>query len=91
MIEEMKCPRCQKKAVVPGRYLDQVATGVGQVFRMKELRSFAFCGTDVSISSHFHACTECGLLWNEIDTERLKKVIRKKGTKQAKERTGIES
>ena len=91
MIEEMKCPRCQSKAVVPGRYLDQLAAGLGQIFRMKELRSFAFGGTDVSISSHFHACTECGLLWNEIDTEKLKNVIRKKGTKQAKERTGIES
>jgi hypothetical protein len=56
---------------------------------MKELRPFAFGGTDVAISSNFHACANCGLLWNEIDTEKLKKVIQKNGTKQAKDRTGI--
>lgn len=91
MIEEIKCPRCQSEAVVPGRYLDQLAGGLGQNFRIKELRQFAFGSTDVSISSDFHACTECGLLWNEIDTVRLKKVIRKNRTKQVKKRTGIEA
>lgn len=91
MTEETKCPRCQSEAVVPGRYLDQLAGGLGQNFRMKELRSFAFGWTDVPISSNFNACTECGLLWNQIDAEKLKKVVRKNGTKRAKERTGIAS
>jgi len=48
MNKEMNCPRCQSLSVVQGRYLDQLAGGLGQNFRMKELRLFAFGGTDVA-------------------------------------------
>lgn len=82
----MKCPRCGSHAIVEGKYLDQIGGGLGQNFRPREIKHFAFGGTDVSILPDFIACTECGLLWSEIDKDKLRKVVEKNGTKLLKEK-----
>ena len=86
IIKKMKCPRCSSQAIVEGKYLDQLGVGIGQVFRPKEIKHFAFGGTDISIASKLTACTECGLLWSEIDKGKLLKVVEAKGNKALKGR-----
>ena len=70
-VRGMYCLRCRSKQVVRG--------SLGESARFYPLRGFfkAILGKPVFISNqHSHACLDCGLIWNELDTAALKKNIR---------------
>ena len=74
--------RCSGKQVVRG--------SLGESARFYPLRGFfkAMLGMPVFISDQYsHACLDCGLIWNELDTGALKKNIRTFGL--APHNTGV--
>lgn len=86
MAREDVCPCCASKRIVEGRYLDQIGGGLGQNFRPKDIKHFAFGSTDVPISSKMNACVDCGHLWSVIDKSALLAVVEKNGSKELKNR-----
>ena len=73
-VRGMYCLRCSSKQVVRG--------SLGESARFYPLRGFfkAILGKPVFIKDeHSHACMDCGLVWNELDTTSLKKNIRTYG------------
>jgi len=70
-VRGMYCLRCSSKQVVRG--------SLGESARFYPLRGFfkAILGKPVFINDQYsHACLDCGLIWNELDTAALKKNIR---------------
>lgn len=70
-VRGMYCLRCSSKQVVRG--------SLGESARFYPLRGFfkAVLGKPVFINEeHSHACLDCGLVWNELDTASLRKNIR---------------
>lgn len=83
------CPRCKSEKTISGRCLGQMDYGLGLVFRPEGLRFLSVTGTDLAISDRPSACTECGLLWQEVSAEDLKRIIARKGKKETKEQLGL--
>jgi hypothetical protein len=70
----MYCLRCGSKQVVRG--------SLGESARFYPLRGFfrSIVSKPVFINEeHSHACLDCGLVWNELDTISLRKNIRSFG------------
>lgn len=81
-VRGMYCLRCSSKQVVRG--------SLGESARFYPLRGFfkAILGKPVFINDQYsHACLDCGLIWNELDTGALKKNIRSFGL--APHNTGV--
>ena len=81
-VRGMYCLRCSSKQVVRG--------SLGESARFYPLRGFfkAILGKPVFINDQYsHACLDCGLIWNELDTGALKKNIRTFGL--APHNTGV--
>jgi hypothetical protein len=73
-VRGMYCLRCGSKQVVRG--------SIGESARFYPLRGFlkAMLAKPVFINNeHSHACLDCGLIWNELDTASLRKNIRSFG------------
>ena len=73
-VRGMYCLRCSSKQVVRG--------SLGESARFYPLRGFfkSILGKTVFINDQYsHACLDCGLIWNELDTGALKKNIRSFG------------
>ncbi|QTN29872.1 hypothetical protein HZ993_08725 [Rhodoferax sp. AJA081-3] len=73
-VRGMYCLRCSSKQVVRG--------SLGESARFYPLRGFfkAILGKPVFINDQYsHACLDCGLVWNELETGALKKNIRSFG------------
>lgn len=73
-VRGMYCLRCSSKQVVRGT--------LGESARFYPLRGFfkAILGKPVFINDEYsHACLDCGLIWNELDTGSLRKNIRSFG------------
>ena len=88
-----KCPACNSKEIVTGRYLDQIGSGLFPVFRPTGLKALLLTGSDVWIPSgdRFVCCVECGHLWSQVPAEKLLKVLRKYGNKKTRARFAIDS
>ncbi len=73
-VRGMYCLRCSSKQVVRG--------SLGESARFYPLRGLikSIFGKPVFINEEFsHACLDCGLVWNELDTASLRKNIRTYG------------
>ncbi|HNV59842.1 MAG TPA: hypothetical protein PKH72_09315 [Rhodoferax sp.] len=73
-VRGMYCLRCSSLKVVRG--------SLGESARFYPLRGFfkAILGKPVFVrNEHSHACLDCGLIWNELDTASLRKNIRSFG------------
>ena len=73
-VRGMYCLRCSSLKVVRG--------SLGESARFYPLRGFfkAILGKPVFVrNEHSHACLDCGLIWNELDTAGLRKNIRSFG------------
>lgn len=73
-VRGMYCLRCSSKQVVRG--------SLGESARFYPLRGFfkAILGKPVFINDEYsHACLDCGLIWNELNTASLRQNIRSFG------------
>ena len=73
-VRGMYCLRCSSLKVVRG--------SLGESARFYPLCGFfkAILGKPVFVrNEHSHACLDCGLIWNELDTASLRKNIRSFG------------
>ena len=83
------CPRCQSARVVEGKHFNWLGGSSFQYFQPKELR-FLCAKSHVRISSGgFLACAECGLLWSEVGSGELQKILIESGTPAVKARLGL--
>ncbi|MBD3264236.1 MAG: hypothetical protein GF375_03950 [Candidatus Omnitrophica bacterium] len=89
----MKCVKCGSENTVEGRVFNQVDYVSPQAFfRPRELKPFSLFGINVRIKKNkFCSCVDCGCVWTQIDTDKLKKVIKSKGNKSVKQRLGLEN
>ncbi len=81
-VRGMYCLRCSSKQVVRG--------SLGESARFYPLRGLikSIFGKPVFINEEYsHACLDCGLVWNELDTASLRKNIRSYGL--APHNTGV--
>ncbi len=80
------CPRCQSARIVEGKHFNWIAGGTAQYFQPKELR-FLCSSSHIRIRKPgFLACTDCGLLWSEVDFKKLKELMAESGNKSVKAR-----
>ena len=73
-VRGMYCLRCGSRKVVRGN--------LGEAARFYPLRSVikSFLGKPVLLQNeHSHACMDCGLAWNEVDPQALRKNLRDYG------------
>lgn len=73
-VRGLYCYRCGSRKVVRGN--------LGESTRFYPLRGLlqSLIGKPVFLQNvHSHACLECGLTWNEIDTYELRKNLRDYG------------
>ncbi len=73
-VRGMYCLRCGSRKVVRG--------ALGEAARFYPLRSVvkAWLGEPVFLQNpHSHACMDCGLTWNEVDPDTLRKNLRAYG------------
>ena len=83
------CPRCQSVRVVAGKHFNWMGGSIFQYFQPKELR-FLCNSSHTPISKQgFLACTDCGLLWSEVDAKALQKLLTESGNKSVKARLGM--
>ena len=75
------CPKCNSKAVVPGRF---EVRGWVQRFEPSGMRIFRFWGQGVACPEPFRACLACGLVWTHLQPEDLRAFIDKHGKTEAK-------
>jgi hypothetical protein len=74
MIE--KCPHCLSAEVVRGKVFNVIGSMGTIYFRPKRLKILSW-GGDVPFPDRiFFACQKCGLVWNRVNAERLRIVIR---------------
>jgi hypothetical protein len=85
----LTCPKCRSERVVEGKHFNWIAGGSAQYFQPKELRLLSGSGHIRIRKNGFLACVDCGLLWTEVDTEELQKLLRKSGNKAVKARLGL--
>lgn len=72
-----------------GRHFNIIAGVAPQYFRPRGLKALTTGAADVPIAdTEFTACAECGLLWNRIDPEKLRQVIRESGTESTRKKLG---
>ena len=78
-MSDTRCPACSGSKIVIGPMHSSEAYGV----RFAPLS----CGYPALplISSYFHACFGCGLLWSTFDPETLRSVLRASGQEIAKQ------
>ena len=91
------CPKCRSEKVVEGKHFNLMSGGIFNLitgwnmlyFKPKELR-FLCNRSHIHIkSSVFRACTDCGLLWSEIDAEKLRALLIENGNKSVKARLAL--
>ncbi len=73
-VRGMYCLRCGSKKVVRG--------SLGESARFYPLRNFfkALVAKPVLlVGIHSHACLQCGLAWNEVDPDELRRNVRSFG------------
>jgi hypothetical protein len=82
-----KCPRCEDHRIVHG----VIYHGFHQGFRPDDIKWLAvsFQKSDVKVSNGYTACTACGLLWGEIDPDKLKQKLRDLGNDEIKKHLGL--
>lgn len=80
------CPRCKSTKVVEGKHFNWIAGGSLQYFRPKELRTLCKANHIAVKKGGFLACTDCGLLWSEVDAGKLKALLAENGNKSLKAR-----
>ena len=81
-IRGMYCLRCGSRKIVRGH--------LGEAARFYPLRSLvrALLGKPVMLTNaHSHACVECGLVWNEVEPDDLRRNVRDYGL--VKHSTGV--
>ena len=81
-VRGMYCLRCSSRKVVRGSF---------EAARFYPLRTLmqSLLGKPVLLQGvHSHACMDCGLAWNEVDTAELRKNLRKYGLAAA-HNTGV--
>ena len=79
---QVKCPSCSSSTIVDGKILaDGSDSGSAEHFFPSEIRlltlkrSVRFVGRE-----NFHACTNCGHVWNTLDAAELRRLIEDSGT-----------
>lgn len=83
------CPRCQSAKIVEGKHFNWIAGGSIQYFQPKELR-FLCNSSHIQIKKPgFLACSDCGLLWSEVDSKKLRTLLAESGNKSVKTRLGV--
>lgn len=89
---ETACPDCGSLRVVAGRCLGQADYGLGQVFRPSGLKLFklSLTSSDVPASGRFQTCLDCGLLWNRLDPNKVKKTIQALGKDATKQKLNLQ-
>lgn len=85
----IECPRCKSEKTVSGRCLGRLDSGAGFVFRPDDLGFFSIMGTDLAVGDQFTTCIECGLIWQDVPADRLKRIIARKGKAALKERLDL--
>jgi hypothetical protein len=83
-----KCPRCQSSKVVAGKHFTWLGGGP-QYFKPKELRLLTSTNHIPVKKGGFLACTDCGLLWSEVEAGKLREVLVQSGSKPLKARLGL--
>ena len=84
------CPQCQSPKVVQGKRFNLLGGGSSfQYFKPKELRLLANANHIAIKRGGFLACTDCGLLWSELNPAALRKLLSENGNKAVKERLGL--
>ena len=76
------CPRCGKDATVTGRGAMFPIDQYFQPFGVRWLGHLVWRfgrTTDVRMPSPYRACLDCGLAWNNLRPEKLRKIIEREG------------
>lgn len=89
---ETACPDCGSVRVVAGRCLGQADYGFGHVFRPRGLKllKLSLTSSDVPMSGNFRTCLDCGLLWNRLDPNKVKKTIQALGKDTTKRKLNLQ-
>ena len=83
-----QCPKCQSPKVVEGKHFNWLGGGP-EYFQPKELR-FLTNANHIPVKKRgFLACMDCGLLWSEVDTGKLREILIQSGSKPLKARLGL--
>ena len=83
-----KCPKCQSSKVVEGKHFNWMGGGP-QYFKPKELRVLTIANHIAVKKRGFWACTDCGLLWSEVDAGDLRRLLAQNGSKALKARLDL--
>lgn len=84
------CPQCDSEMVFLGQYLGCFSGMPPHYFRPKGLKALVIGSADVPLKGRFlTACAECGLVWTQVDTKKLKQVLTKGGTKATRQKLGL--
>jgi hypothetical protein len=77
----MNCPGCKSGNVVPGKLFNALSGFPPFYFRPKRLKLVTVGDTDVRIdSAGFTACVDCGLVWANVSSQKLIKIIESSGS-----------
>jgi hypothetical protein len=76
------CPRCGKNAIVTGRGaafpIDQYFQPFGVHWMGHLLWRFGQ-RTDIRMPEPYQACLDCGLVWNNLCPDKLRKIVEREG------------
>ena len=76
----IKCPKCHNEATVEGKIYNQIDyVNPLAYFRPSSLPFYAIFFTNIQLENNFNACSFCGLVWSNIDSQRLESIIHRKG------------
>lgn len=83
--EAEPCPQCQSKNTVTGVVVYRSG------FRPDGLKTFSLSLSipEARLERHATACIDCGMAWEQVDREELKRIIQQVGSDELKERLGL--
>jgi len=88
----MKCAQCGSERIAQGRIFNQIDyVAPAAYFRPEGLRPLALLDVNIRIKNVFYSCVDCGFMWAEVDSNKLRRVISQKGTQTLKARLQLES
>ena len=75
---ETICPKCHSAAVVEGKIYNQVDyINPPAHFRPNRLPFYAIFNANVFLKNSFLACSSCGFVWSQLDSQELQELQRR--------------
>jgi hypothetical protein len=76
----INCPHCHAESVISGKIYNLIDhVNPPAYFRPDGLPFMAIFNANVPLQNKFFACSFCGLIWSNIDNQKLQRFISSRG------------